>query len=356
MMAAMDPMAVVIDPATYLRDFAPGGSRSTENLVQPLPGTMRIEGIVTDGGTICTDPLGTNPLQMESTTGAILEEAQEQARIYSQYADGLRMANPAGASPSRVEQPQINSAHEETLLEMSGESDALIQVYSPNAMAWQTGISPINPLLYDHAGVGNWSAGSSANLVIRVLGKTPQQLEVGETYSAVAVQASPSGNVMPVLEVPTPYSTLYTRWTGSKQAPPQTPEVLAFLAQMRAAGLDDAMMKMYEQARVFEGTTETVFLNGNPVTGTVTITEKLPHGSIGSTVRGSFTLVGLVSRYIQRYVFVYDRNGTLDGQKLESEMTTGGSLTITGTFNAPAVEVVYRPNRPISHTANVMPQ
>lgn len=191
--------------------------------------------------------------------------------------------------------------------------------------------------------------------MIRILGKTPQQLEVGKTYPAVAVQASPYGNAIPVLDVPTPYSTIYTRWTGFKQAPPQTPEVLAFLAQMRAAGLDDAMMKMYEQARVFEGTIETVFLNGAPVTGSVTITEKLPHGSIGSTVRGSFTLGGSISHYIQRYVFVYDRNGNLDGQKLESETTTGGSLSISGTFSAPAVEVVYRPNRPISHTANVMP-
>ncbi len=65
------------------------------------------------------------------------------------------------------------------------------------------------------------------------------------------------------------------------------------------------------------------------------------------------TASGSIGVHKQTKSLHYDTRNILAGDRIVNDETTTEGITISGTFNAPALEQVYRPNRPISHTAHV---
>lgn len=324
MMAAIDPMGNVMAAGDYMNTYSPGGSYSEHNLLMPVAGELRIAGFAQGGGAGCTDPIGTNPmLTAESRQGA---------------ADAARQQAGAIASTGM---PEIDA-----------ESDALIQVYSPNAFAWQTGVLS-DPLMFDHGGTGGWPANSAANVVIRILNVAPGDLEAGKTYTAESVAPNPFGIPQDSDEAH-PYNTIFTRWDGTKERVGIPPEMMAMFPAGAMQEMENAgFMQMAENAFAFQGTSDWIYLQpGTPLTGKVTI-----RSISAGLVTGTFELSGNVGKQRLTKEFSYDRRtNRLTGDRIVKREMTTGSVSVSGSFSAPAVEQVYRGMRPISNTVSLMPE
>lgn len=349
MMAAMDDGAPVRDAAEYMNEIAPGGNRSEQNLLMPAVGALAFNGIATARGAACTDPIGTNPVLTAGSQGAALARAQSRASELRRYTETISGLNPSGevSGRDRASHESASAIKDATDAMAAGNvsgDDTLIQIYSPNAMAWQTGTIP-DPLIFDHGGIEGWPPNSAANLVIRIVGVAPKDLEVGKTYRAESVEANAYG-VSPEEDVPTLFNTIFTSWSGIKKKPGLPPgmpsEILALMAQ-------GGMMEMISNAFAFEGSTQAVYLRpGAPLTGTVKIL-----AVNAGLVSGRFVLDGSVGKRTTVKAFREERDGRISGDFIVSENDQFGPVTVSGTFMAPAVEQVYRANRPIAYTARV---
>lgn len=355
MMSAMDDGAPVVREAgVYMRDFAPGGNRTVHNALMPNVGTLTISGHVS-GGMACTDPIGTNPMKAATTRSATQAAAVHQAEATKRYLQRIE-----GLSPASERGDEDRAAHEnasaikdatDELAEGEGSgSDALIQIYSPNAMSWQNGTLP-DPLIFKQGNGqgqgGRWPGNSAANLVIRIIGVAPEDLEAGKTYQAQSVEASPHG--IATSGAPSPYNTLFTSWEGRKHRP----GIPANFAAAAPPGVMDmfresGLAEMAEKAFVFEGTMTQVYAS-SPLQGTVTIIAVNAGMVIGRFQLGG----GQVSKLVTTKKFREDRNGLINGDQIVSQNDTSSGLTVSGTFMAPAIERVYRPGRAIAYTARV---
>ena len=341
MMDAMDEAAPVRKADIYMAEFAPGGNRSVQNLLMPSISVLNIAEF-TSGQVACTDPIGTNPMKSANSKMAVIAAAGNEAAAIRDYAQRIQQLNPSGERSDEDRNRHNNASQIKELTDATVEaqgagSDALIQIYSPNAMTWQTGTLP-DPLIFN---------GSAANVVFRIVGVAPEDLEVGRTYSAVSVEASPHGIASG--DEPTPYNTLYTSWAGNKKRL-GIPDELAAQAPAGVMEMFNELgfTEMAEKAFVFEGTMQQVYTK-SPLTGTVKIT-----AVNAGLVIGQFNLGG-GSVGLRKTTKKYrkDRNGRINGDRIVGQDDSFIALSVSGTFMAPAVERVYRPNRPISYTARV---
>lgn len=343
------------------------------NLMRPGAGTMQISGLVQGSGRGCGFNLAEVSLIGQALTGEISEvdlettaeaRAAQMEQMMANLPPRLRAAMESGEDPGRMTAAERRAMREMAsgamgLMSATDESDAkaVLHVFSPHVMMWQTGMLGV-PFQTAHNGVGGWPTNSAAQVVLEFDEATPQSLRAGQTYTVKAIAPSPEAEGLPS-QVPS-MGGFFSSWEGRfEPIPPQSAAERRRLARERAecetarraaiaeidammaeggglvntnADLDDCA----SLGTAFEGETRIV---SGALSGTVTITR-----ITGATVEGTFEVSGqsTLHRSVSRFTYAED-SGLLDGDETE-ETTEPGPISISGTFLVPAsIEGIERP-------------
>ncbi|MGM0560904.1 MAG: Ig-like domain-containing protein [Pseudomonadota bacterium] len=213
--------------------------------------------------------------------------------------------------------------------------DVILEISSPNAFTMESGQLG-NPISVKHSGATGWGPRAASHFVIQLPGTTPDKLQPGESYSAVALApvdgAEP--NAMPSL------MAFYSSWEGRFQpfldrerANPEGADILDDILQPDVSlpngirGLNLARMARSGEGFVFQGE---ITLVGGRMDGKVHIQEITEEA-----VYGQLELSGSGLAETQVHEFTYDREGKLDGSERTDTHTRSGPIKLTGSFEAP---------------------
>lgn len=298
--------------------------------MHPSIGELQFSGMVTDKGNACVDHIGTNPLMEMAEEDAEIDEAAMEKRVTEM------LQNRHNMSPEELQKmmqettniaeqmakgvpstPDKTMAGEMFEVAAGTEGSTLLKIYSPNAISWQWD-AIAEGRNFKHSGIGGWKANSAAQILLKIKGVSPSQLQENKEYEVVMMTESIDDEA----EMPA-----YVSWVGREhRLPMEEGDIVQTLA--------------------FEGMTELVALN--KIRGKVKITKLT-----GADVQGTLNLVGSGYKETEKYKFTYDDKNRIDGDEIEDTKTVQGQLKITGSFKAPAVAEVTRIGKLISNTKKV---
>ena len=321
---------MILDASVYQREFEMAETA-------PAPGTARISGLVSDGGTACGDPIGTSPMQAALTLGKTEEieaafddparQAEMMQRIVQQTAamsdaDFDNQADSTFALPAQIGTAWNRDAVAGLGLGfefMGREIESIVgphvalRLFSPNAFGWQLDWIPSGNDFIEHGGVGGWRANSGLAVGVILPGVDIHRLRVGETVVA-RMAANPDDSDDEA-------SVVYSSWTGRH-------------------------VPVTDGTNAFEG--EVVTVRSSRLAGTFRVTE-----ITGAEVRGELRLSGPAHRLTEHIRFTRDEDGRIDGETTEDDDEHRGPVTIEATLRLPAAVDVVRPGRFIERTSRV---
>ena len=295
----------------YTREAEPPGTA-------PGRATLRLRGVVNDGGISCVDPVGTNAglagegeaLTDAEVEASMMEQIEDIALMDPEEAEAMAERAIAAAMAGMSDQGAagILEGIEEDAAEKAPMT--VVKLFAPSAVGWQ--LDMVADFASRHGGAGRWAPNAQAVAVLGIEGVRPQDLRADEAYPARLLLAGDDG-------VP-----MYHRWDGREE------EVAD-----GDGGVDVA----------FEGTA----VEATPValSGTVTI-----HRITGGLVWALYELSGTAEVTATTTRFTYDE-GRIDGDEIVREETRTGPLSISGGFKAPASVERTRLGRIVQQTARV---
>ncbi|MEL6615738.1 MAG: hypothetical protein AAFQ43_08375, partial [Bacteroidota bacterium] len=344
-----------------------------DELMRPGVGEMQVSGLVSGRGHACGFNLAEVSLIGQAIAGDVSAEdveatgmarAAEMEQMMANLPPRLRRAMQTGEDPGTLTAAEMRAMQEMAsgamgLMSATDDSEAraVLHVFSPHLMMWQTGMLGV-PFQTAHRGVGGWPTNAAAQVVLEFDEATPRSLRTGETYTVRAIAPSPEAEGLPQ-SVPS-MGGFFSSWEGEFQPiPPQNDADRRRLAEERAeceanqkatiaridamvaeggglinrnADLDDCAVL----GTAFQG--ETRVASGT-LSGTVTITR-----ITGATVEGTFDVSGsgVLHRTVSRFTYA-EETGLLDGDETE-EIDEPGPISISGRFFVPAsIEGIERP-------------
>lgn len=310
-------------------------------------GTLRISGLVNDGGTACSNPLSASVLDRIATSDEPAEpfdeeQAEKTAQALQDWAN--QMAQQIFGKPmDEVTDEDIENMTPEQqrmMAEMMGmepgkrperpswrekEGDVVIPVYSPHATTWKGG-ALMHALNTRHSGVAGWQPNAAALINLHLKGTEAADLEEGATYEAHAL-SSPDPIPLPEREVQGTGLSFYTQWDG------QFVDDCGEMPEMFNTMMEGLVREMDPEGEFLQtedmipgcavgGTSRMLW---GQLSGTVTIEE-----ITGAEVKGRFRVSGP------------GRLLVADG---EGEREETGSVAIEGRFSAPTERVPFQSNR-----------
>ncbi|NBC94741.1 MAG: hypothetical protein GVY27_00120 [Deinococcus-Thermus bacterium] len=330
----LDPCSIGAMTRALGRGSAAGGDRRypEDEFTRPKEGRLAFDGVVSDAGVGCTHFLGaTTAIGRAAAAGgedarfdalgergeAMMDRIQGAMESGELDLEALADAEAGDVAPGGDLAGSL-AALQDANRAFTGEGgDAVIQLYSPNALVWQTGMVEVMPAVIEHAGVGGWAENAVANLVIRLPGTAPEDLREGESYNA---EVTPNFS---------PGDAVYGRWRGALRPIPGAQEAVRPLLPRLRAEAAAALDIGYG----FQGRIRT--LDAVSLTGTVTVED-----ITGTGVRGTFDLSGSGRLTVETMEFDYEDLGDgqpqLVGSTTVEETEQRGPLSATGRFEAEA--------------------
>jgi hypothetical protein len=309
--AAVHPaaQAYLTPPQQYLQQ------RGTGTGNEPGESELNIQGLITDGGTSCANPMSvsSNPSAPDLNMGSRLQQQVSQMTPQEMQAMAMRMAARMQPGKNPTADDIVNALRAEPMIDSTVTMSSMIQVFSPNAVFWQVGTQPSfnlsqianyaadKPVVaWNHAGLGGWQPHSGSQAFIIVQDVAPEALREDTTYAAVAaMQYSRGEGVMK-----TARSGTTAQSSGNWQGLEGWIELVS-----NDAGVEPYSLK-----------------------GTVTI-ERIT----GISVEGTFSLTGM-GEFERAECPKNPINLPFISQKCKYEKRMG-ALSITGRFVAPAASV-----------------
>lgn len=309
--AAVHPaaQAYLTPPQQYLQQ------RGTGTGNEPGESELNIQGLITDGGTSCANPMSvsSNPSAPDLNMGSRLQQQVSQMTPQEMQAMAMRMAARMQPGKNPTADDIVNALRAEPMIDSTVTMSSMIQVFSPNAVFWQVGTQPSfnlsqianyaadKPVVaWNHAGLGGWQPHSGSQAFIIVQDVAPEALREDTTYAAVAaMQYSRGEGVMK-----TARSGTTAQSSGNWQGLEGWIELVS-----NDAGVEPYSLK-----------------------GTVTI-ERIT----GISVEGTFSLTGM-GEFERAECPKNPSNLPFISQKCKYEKRMG-ALSITGRFVAPAASV-----------------
>lgn len=346
-----------------------------DRLRRPGQASMRFNGLVSDGGDACSHHIAALDMTGAWMTGrADRDQIERDMRARGEAMkrrieeSGLdRLAGQGGVDPAEMSPEQRRE-----LMELAGAmqgmgdimrppddtpADVVLNLYSPQAFTWQSGILP-PPRLTRHRGLVGWGENSAAALVIQLPGTTAEDLEEGGVYPARAFASPPGDGHDPSDPVPT-IAGFHTSWEGTfhdiPYPPPRTTaetrrqaqekqacerrrrELPRLMERIGVSGATGQAMPILAQVAdqvdcsvkgtAFRG--ETRLLTGD-LEGTVTV-----HELTGAEVVGEFELSGRAQLHVTDWELIRDeRRGVIDGDR-KTTRRQSGPVSVEGSFSVP---------------------
>lgn len=318
--------------------MAKAGAFDPSKLQRPGRGSMEITGLVDDGGTACTHHVAA----YGSGAAFPFMGGQGQGGEMSETVEELR-----GLAKEMMEEEGGDSAAIARGRELMGpgssdDVETVIQVYSPNGRIWQTGTLVV-PRLTEHVRLGGWQSNAATLVNIQLRGTSPQEVEAGRTYEAVAETGEVEAGIESDSPVTPTFQAFYTWWNGDVVGVPWSSPEAKRVCEKANQQLEEAGVAEYlaqgrlrdcrYQGYAFEGVTRRVT---GRMKGTVTV-----DSISGERVYGRFDLSGTGELLEERYEFSRNRDGRVTGDRQVDERTESGPIRMSGEFRAP------------NHTANL---
>jgi hypothetical protein len=298
--------------------------------LHPAKGKLFFRGIVNDGGTACTEPLGVNPTlglyaddegvqerfveainRMMSKSTPDTPEIEKALEAIAESRDDESLSVIQKVVPGLMDDAEVRSGVGAVMESMVPEGDVIISVYSPNAVSWQLGTPalPISPgwQLFKHKGLDDWKPNTGGHFTFRLPGVSPAKLREGETYPAEMVRTATAEGTI-----------LYSLWEGRESVE-------------SCRGITAPLLK---------GSTKQ--LTAEEMTGEVTVTR-----ITGASVEGNFKFEG--RGRLEKTKFKISRFGGCKSMVPKADIDKG-RLQIRGEFAAPAMINTQRPGRAVSLT------
>jgi hypothetical protein len=309
--AAVHPSAQVYltPPQQYLQQLGTGPGN------EPGESELNIQGLITDGGTSCANPVSvsSNPSAPDLNMGSRLQQQVSQMTPQEMQAMAMRMAARMQPGKNPTADDIVNALRAEPMVDSTVKMSSMIQVFSPNAVFWQRGSQPsFNPaqianyaadkpiVAWNHAGLGGWQPHSGSQAFIIVQDVAPEALREDTTYAAVAAMQYSRGE-----------GVMKTSRSGTT---PQSSDNWQGLEGWIELVSNDASVEPYS------------------LKGTVTI-ERIT----GISIEGTFSLTGM-GGFERAECPKNPTNLPFISQKCKIETRTG-ALSITGRFVTPFVGV-----------------
>jgi hypothetical protein len=311
--AAVHPSAQVYltPPQQYLQQLGTGPGN------EPGESELNIQGLITDGGTSCANPVSvsSNPSAPDLNMGSRLQQQVSQMTPQEMQAMAMRMAARMQPGKNPTADDIVNALRAEPMVDSTVKMSSMIQVFSPNAVFWQRGSQPsFNPaqianyaadkpiVAWNHAGLGGWQPHSGSQAFIIVQDVAPEALREDTTYAAVAAMQYSRGE-----------GVMKTSRSGSGTTPQSSDDWQGLEGWIELVS-NDANVEPYS------------------LKGTVTI-ERIT----GISIEGTFSLTGM-GEFERAECPKSATNLPFISQKCKFEKRMG-ALSITGRFVAPAASV-----------------